>query len=59
MTFLLITHDLGVARYISTRIAVMYLGKVIETGETDELINHPVHHYTNLLLSSIPGSEKT
>jgi oligopeptide/dipeptide ABC transporter ATP-binding protein len=58
LTYLFITHDLGVARYIGTRIAVMYFGKIVETAETDELINHPMHHYTNLLLSSIPGSER-
>lgn len=57
LTYLFITHDLGVARYISTRIAVMYFGKIIEIAQTDELINHPLHHYTNLLLSSVPGSE--
>jgi oligopeptide/dipeptide ABC transporter ATP-binding protein len=57
LTYLVITHDLGVARYIGTRIAVMYFGQIVEVAETDELINHPMHHYTNLLLSSIPGSE--
>jgi len=57
LTYLFITHDLGVARYIGTRIAVMYFGKIVEIAQTDELINHPLHHYTNLLLSSIPGSE--
>lgn len=57
LTYLFITHDLGVARYISSRIAVMYFGKIIEIAKTDELINHPFHHYTNLLLSSVPGSE--
>jgi len=57
LTYLIITHDLGVARYVGTRIAVMYFGQIVEVAETDELINHPMHHYTNLLLSSIPGSE--
>ena len=57
LTYLVITHDLGVARYVGTRIAVMYFGQIVEVAETDELINHPLHHYTNLLLSSIPGSE--
>jgi len=59
LTYFVITHDLGVARYIGTRIAVMYFGQIVEIAETDELINNPKHHYTNLLLSSIPGSEKT
>jgi oligopeptide/dipeptide ABC transporter ATP-binding protein len=57
LTYLFITHDLGVARYISARIAVMYFGKIVELAETDDLINHPLHHYTNLLLASVPGSE--
>jgi len=57
LTYLVITHDLGVARYIGTRIAVMYFGQIVEIAETDELINNPKHHYTNLLLSSIPGTE--
>jgi len=59
LTYLVITHDLGVARYIGTRIAVMYFGQIVEIAETDELVNSPKHHYTNLLLSSIPGSEKS
>jgi len=57
LTYLVITHDLGVARYVGTRIAVMYFGQIVEIAETDELINHPMHHYTSLLLSSIPGTE--
>jgi oligopeptide/dipeptide ABC transporter ATP-binding protein len=57
LTYLIITHDLGVARYVGTRIAVMYFGQIVEVAESDELITHPMHHYTNLLLSSIPGSE--
>jgi len=57
LTYVFITHDLGVARYIATRIAVMYHGKIVEIAEPDELISHPLHHYTNLLLASIPGSE--
>ncbi len=59
LTYLFITHDLGVARYISARIAVMYFGKIVEVAETDELINHPLHHYTNLLLASVPGSDNS
>ena len=59
LTYLFITHDLGVAKYIGTRIAVMYFGKIVEVATADEIINHPLHHYTNLLLSSIPGSERS
>ncbi|HKM74915.1 MAG TPA: ABC transporter ATP-binding protein [Candidatus Bathyarchaeia archaeon] len=57
LTYLFITHDLGVARYIATTVAVMYHGKIVEIANPDELIAHPLHHYTNLLLASIPGSE--
>jgi len=56
LTYLFITHDLGVARYIATRVAVMYHGKIVEIANPDELIAHPLHHYTKLLLASIPGS---
>jgi oligopeptide/dipeptide ABC transporter ATP-binding protein len=56
LTYIFITHDLGVARYICTRIAVMYRGKIVEVADPDELIAHPLHHYTDLLLASIPGS---
>lgn len=54
MPFLFITHDIAVARYMSDRIAVMYLGKIVETGETDEVIFNPVHPYTRALLSAVP-----
>ena len=57
LTYLFITHDLGVAKYIATRVAVMYHGKIVEIANPDELIAHPLHHYTNLLLASIPGSK--
>jgi len=56
LTYIFITHDLGVARYICSRIAVMYEGKIVEIADPDELITHPLHHYTSLLLASIPGS---
>jgi peptide/nickel transport system ATP-binding protein len=54
VTYLYITHDLAVARYMCHRIAVMYLGKIIELGETEELLNHPQHPYTQALLASVP-----
>jgi oligopeptide/dipeptide ABC transporter ATP-binding protein len=57
LTYVFITHDLGVAKYVATRIAVMYHGKIVEVADPDELIAHPLHHYTNLLLASIPGSK--
>ncbi|MBI5028932.1 MAG: ABC transporter ATP-binding protein [Chloroflexi bacterium] len=54
VTYLYITHDLAVARYMCDRIAVMYLGKIVELAETEELLQHPQHPYTRALLSSVP-----
>ncbi|MGC8645229.1 MAG: ABC transporter ATP-binding protein [Thermoplasmata archaeon] len=49
-----VTHDIAVSRYMSDRIIVMYLGKIVETGETEEIINNPVHPYTSALLQAVP-----
>lgn len=57
LTYLFVTHHLLVVKYISTRIAVMYLGKCIETSPTDELFSNPLHPYTHALLSGIPNPE--
>ena len=54
VTYMYITHDLAVARYMCTRIAVMYLGKIVEIGETEELLRNPLHPYTKALLSAVP-----
>ena len=54
ITYLYITHDLAVARYMCNRIAVMYLGKIVEVGETEELLGNPLHPYTKALLSAVP-----
>ena len=51
---LFITHDIAVARYMSNRIAVMYLGKIVEMGETDEVIFNHHHPYTKALISAVP-----
>ncbi|MFQ5793482.1 MAG: ABC transporter ATP-binding protein [Candidatus Bipolaricaulia bacterium] len=52
--YLYITHDLAVARYLCDRIAVMYLGKIVEMGETEEVIQNPLHPYTRALISAVP-----
>ncbi|MEM2004775.1 MAG: ABC transporter ATP-binding protein [Zestosphaera sp.] len=54
VSYLLITHDLGVVRNISKRVIVMYLGKICEVANTDEFFRRPTHPYTQMLLSSIP-----
>lgn len=54
MTYLFITHDLAVARYMCDRIAVMYLGRIVEVGATEDVLRSPKHPYTQLLLSSVP-----
>ena len=57
LTYLFVTHHLLVVKYISTRIAVMYLGKCAEVCPTDELFRNPLHPYTHALLSGIPNPE--
>lgn len=57
LSYLFISHDLSVVRHISNRIAVMYLGQIIESAETDDIFNHAVHPYTIALLSAIPKVE--
>ncbi len=54
LTYLVITHDLNVIRYISDRIAVMYLGKLVELGPTEEVIQNPKHPYTEGLMAASP-----
>ncbi|AVP36646.1 ATP-binding cassette domain-containing protein [Staphylococcus felis] len=63
ITFLFIAHDLSMVKYISDRIAVMHLGRIVELGTADEIYHNPVHPYTKSLLSAVPqpdpDSERT
>ena len=57
LTYLFISHDLGVVRHVSDRIAVMYLGRIVEMGAADQVYSHPKHPYTAALLSAVPKGE--
>jgi oligopeptide/dipeptide ABC transporter ATP-binding protein len=54
ISYLYISHDLGSVRFISTHVAVMYLGRIVEMGTVDEIFENPHHHYTRALMSAIP-----
>ena len=54
LSYLFISHDMSVVRYMADRVGVMYLGHLVEEAETDELFTHPLHPYTQVLLSAVP-----
>jgi peptide/nickel transport system ATP-binding protein len=54
LTYLFITHDLATCKYICDRIAIMYLGQILEIGPLNEVFTHPIHPYTKSLLAAVP-----
>jgi oligopeptide/dipeptide ABC transporter ATP-binding protein len=57
VSYLYVTHDLAVARYMCDRIAVMYLGKIVEMGDTEDILHNPQHPYARALLSAVPNPD--
>jgi oligopeptide/dipeptide ABC transporter ATP-binding protein len=57
LTYLIIAHDLGMMRHVTSHIAVMYLGKIVEMGDTDEVFANPMHPYTKALFAVVPRPE--
>jgi len=57
LTYVIITHDLNVIRYVSDRVAVMYMGRLVEYGTIDNIVERPAHPYTDILIHSVPVSD--
>jgi oligopeptide/dipeptide ABC transporter ATP-binding protein len=57
LAMLIVTHDLGVAWTVADRVAVMYLGKIVEVGPTEDVLTRPLHPYTRALLEVAPGGD--
>lgn len=55
---MLITHDMSVIKYLADRVAIMYLGEIVELGQTEDIFKNPMHPYTKALLSSVPQPDK-
>jgi len=59
ISFIYITHDLVTARYICDRIAIMYLGRIVEIGPAEDIVHHPLHPYTQALIAAVPDPDPT
>jgi oligopeptide/dipeptide ABC transporter ATP-binding protein len=59
VSFLYITHDIALARHMCDRMAVMYLGKIVEMGPTEKIVYEPLHPYTNALIDAVPTPDPT
>ena len=59
ISFIYITHDLVTARYICDRIAITYLGRILEIGPAEDIVHHPLHPYTQALIAAVPDPDPT